>query len=87
MREWPLASVVVVALVGLGLVADHDQPVRRGLLVVAAALLLGALLRAGLPTGRAGLLAVRGRLIDVALLAAGGAALAVLVLATPSGRG
>ena len=86
MREWPLGSVVLVALLGLALVADSGQPVRRGLLVLAAALVLGAVLRACLPAGRAGLLAVRGRLVDVALLGAGGVVLAVLVLATPSGR-
>ncbi|MFT4042743.1 MAG: DUF3017 domain-containing protein [Gordonia sp. (in: high G+C Gram-positive bacteria)] len=46
---------------------------RRGAFVFGCALLLGALLRALLPTSRVGLLQVRGRVFDVVSLAAVGA--------------
>ncbi|MFW0784355.1 DUF3017 domain-containing protein [Gordonia sp. CPCC 206044] len=45
---------------------------RRGAFVFGSALLLGAVLRALIPTSRAGLLQVRGRFFDVAAMASVG---------------
>ena len=53
---------------------------RRGVFVLGSALLLGSLLRALLPSERAGLLQVRGRAFDSALMASAG--VAILWLAT-----
>lgn len=53
---------------------------RRGAVVFGTALLLGAVLRAIIPSSRAGLLQVRGRLFDVTAMALVGAL--VLWLAT-----
>lgn len=87
LREWPLLLVLTVGAGGLALSADPDVPVRRGLLVLAGALALGAVLRAVLPRASAGLLAIRSRALDVVLMGAGAALLAGLVLLTPPGRG
>ncbi|WHU45402.1 DUF3017 domain-containing protein [Gordonia sp. L191] len=53
---------------------------RRGAFVFGSALLFGALLRALIPTSRAGLLQVRGKFFDVAAMASSGAL--ILWLAT-----
>ncbi|WP_419231921.1 DUF3017 domain-containing protein [Gordonia sp. CPCC 205515] len=53
---------------------------RRGAFVFGTALILGALLRALIPTSRAGLLQVRGKFFDVAAMASVGAL--ILWLAT-----
>ncbi len=82
----PFAVVlVVVAAAVLFLLVDRW---RRGAFVFGAGTVLAALLRATLPTSRVGLLQVRGRVFDVATLAAAGAA--ILWLATsidPLGTG
>ena len=81
LREWPFAMVVATALVGLYVVAELDR-FRRGSVVFAGAFGLAGLLRLVLPTRVVGLLAVRGRVFDIAaygLLAAGIAVLAILV--------
>lgn len=78
--EWPLLLVLATAAAGLAVVAsDHFK---RGTVLFAVALLLGTVLRAVLPTHRAGLLKVRGRTVDVltlAVLAVGTLTLAVVV--------
>ena len=70
-------GVLVVASVGLALVALDDW--RVGVRVIAGALGSAALLRLALPERDAGMLAVRHRSIDVALL--GGVAAALWFLA------
>jgi len=87
LREWPFATVVATALVGLFVVAELDR-FRRGSVVFAAAFGLAGLLRLVLPTRVAGLLAVRGRVFDIVaygLLAAGLAVLAIVVPADVPG--
>ncbi|MDL9937181.1 DUF3017 domain-containing protein [Gordonia sp. ABSL1-1] len=59
-----LAGVVVAALLVM-----FDRW-RRGSFVFGSAFLVGALLRAVIPTSRAGLLQIRGKLFDVATMAA-----------------
>ena len=84
--EWPLAVVGAVALVGLLLVAAGVGGFRLGATLVGSSLMLGALLRAGLPEQRAGLLAVRSRAYDVVLLLCLGAGVVVLAGLVPVGR-
>ena len=82
-NELPVA--VVVAVVALGVldaaVAHHW---RRGLYIVAAAVLLGAVLRLTMPARRVGSLAVRSRGIDVATLGVLGVGIALLASAVPA---
>ncbi len=75
--------VAVVALMGLGFVLTWLHHPRLGLYVVATALGAAAVLRAVLPARDAGLLVVRGRSLDVVVLALLTVALAVLAGVTP----
>jgi hypothetical protein len=81
-NEAPALAVVAVGLLGVVAAAQHHW--RKGVYVVAAALLLGAVLRLVLPTRRAGTLAVRGKPVDVVTLLVLGAALAALAGAVPA---
>lgn len=76
--ELPYILVLLAALIAAILVTFDRW--RRGVFVLGSALLLGSLLRALLPSQRAGLLQVRGRLFDSVLMASTG--VAVLWLAT-----
>lgn len=79
--ELPLE--LVIAGVGLGLIVIADHHFRVGSVLIACSIIAGAGLRLMLPARRAGLLAVRGRLVDVVTLAVLGAALLALALAVP----
>jgi len=70
---------IVLAGVVAGLVATRGggQAVRGGTLVIAGALLAGAVLRLVLPADRVGMLGSRRRLVDVAVLAALGIGLLI----------
>jgi Protein of unknown function (DUF3017) len=81
-RQWPFFVVCLGVLFGLSVVVVLDR-FRRGTLVLAASVILGAWLRALLPSGRCGLLKVRGRAIDVATLLVLGVSLVVVALAVP----
>ena len=72
LRQLPLLAVLVTF--------EHW---RRGLVVMGLALVGAALLRLLLPVRRLGFLAVRGRPVDVVLLAGTGLALTVIVLMIP----
>jgi hypothetical protein len=82
--EWPLVSVLVVCAAGILVVLSEHF--RRGTVLFAGGLVLAAGLRALLPAESAGLLVVRGRLIDVITLTALGLGvlLAALVVPPPS---
>jgi len=80
----PLLLVLAGLAAGVGLIVDHQ--VRTGLYVAAASLLAGALLRLGLRPRAAGNLVVRSRHVDVAVLLAAAAAVAVLAAVTPFPR-
>jgi len=82
-REWPIIVVLLGVLAGLVVVAVLDR-FRRGSLVIAAFVVLGAWLRALLPPERAGVLVVRGRAVDVATLLTLGVGLTVLALVVPA---
>jgi hypothetical protein len=81
-RQWPFLLVCAGVAAGLAVVVGLDR-FRRGTLVVAAAVLLGAWLRALLPSDRVGLLRVRGRMVDVATLLVLGIGLSVVALVVP----
>jgi hypothetical protein len=80
-NEIALGAVLLVVLVGLALVGQDHW--RRGLLLAGTGLLGGAALRLVLPARVAGLLAVRGRLFDAAVLAVLGVAVIALTSSVP----
>jgi hypothetical protein len=81
-RQWPFVLVCAGVVAGLAVVVGLDR-FRRGTLVMAAAVLLGAWLRVLLPSDRVGLLRVRGRMVDVATLLVLGIGLSVVALVVP----
>jgi hypothetical protein len=81
-RNWPFLAVWVGVAAGLVVVLGLNR-FRRGTLILAAAVLLGAWLRALLPTDRVGLLKVRGRAVDVLTMLVLGVGLAVVALVVP----
>jgi hypothetical protein len=84
--QWPLWVVVIGVLAGLGVALFGANAWRQGGLIMGASLGVGALERLALANRRAGLLQVRGKLFDVAVLALASTAIIVLVLAVPEGR-
>jgi hypothetical protein len=80
----PLLLILTGLAVGVGLIVDHR--VRTGLYVCAGSLVAAALLRLVLRPRAAGSLVVRGRQVDVAVLAAAAAAVAALAAVTPFPR-
>lgn len=81
-REWPLTSVLVVMAVATAVVAsDHF---RRGAVLFSAAVVLAFFLRLLLSDRDAGLLAVRHKSIDLAVLAGLGLGFSFLALAVPA---
>lgn len=80
-NQWPLL-LVLVALTGSALVLTTGHW-RKGAFAAGCAVVLAGLLRAVLPSRVAGLLAVRSRWFDTALLLLCGAAMVVLTLVVP----
>jgi len=74
----PFLAVVLVVVVALERV--FTQHWRQGAALLGAALLLAALLRVLLPSERVGLLAIRGRPVDVLVYLAFGGVLVMLAL-------
>jgi hypothetical protein len=83
----PLLVVLVGVAVGLVIAVLGDQTWRLGGLVIGTSLLVGAVIRGALPTRDAGLLQVRSRGFDIAVLALGGAAIIALSIAVPGRPG
>jgi hypothetical protein len=81
--ETPAAVVLAIAAIGLLRVATANW--REGAVLLGGSLLVGAVLRAVLPVERAGMLAIRSRVIDV--LSYTGLGLAVVLLALTITRG
>jgi hypothetical protein len=82
LRELPL--IVVLAVVAAGLVLGTLDRWRVGAGVLGVAVVLAGALRLLLPARRAGLLVVRSRQLDVAVLVVLGAALLVLASSVPA---
>jgi hypothetical protein len=81
--EWPLAICVLAGLTGLIILTFYNW--RNGILTFSGSVLLAGLLRLVLNDDQAGLLHVRGRMFDTALLLGAGAAILVLGLIVPNG--
>jgi predicted neutral ceramidase superfamily lipid hydrolase len=81
--EWPLGICVLAGLAGLIILTFYNW--RNGILIFSGSVLLAGLLRLMLNDDQAGLLHVRGRMFDAALLLAAGAAILVLALVIPNG--
>jgi len=84
-RFWQLPYLAVMVGVGIALliISQGVHLVRSGTLVLAGVLLIAAMARLVLPERRAGLLASRRRLLDVAILGALGIGLLVAGLVVP----
>ncbi|MGQ0625055.1 MAG: DUF3017 domain-containing protein [Sporichthyaceae bacterium] len=84
LADWPLLVVFAVCIAGVLVVLSEHF--RRGTVLFAGGLVLASGLRLLLPAKAAGLLAVRGRIVDViTLFALGlGVLLAALVVPPPS---
>ena len=75
----PALTVAAIALVGMGLVLTQHW--RRGAVLLGVALLVAAALRLAVPAERVGLLAIRGKVVDV-LCYSGFGVVMVLLAAT-----
>jgi hypothetical protein len=75
--QLPYGIVLAGVLAGLATIRTGDLQVRGGTLVMAGALLAGALARLVLPEGKVGMLSSRRRLVDAAVLATLGAGLLI----------
>lgn len=75
LRNLPMVLVLVLAAAGLGYSAAVPPHWLRGVMVLAAAMFVAGFLRLVLPARQAGLLAVRGRVIDVVFYTGTGAAI------------
>ncbi|MHB1614354.1 MAG: DUF3017 domain-containing protein [Actinomycetes bacterium] len=78
---WPAVPALLVVAAGLVLIGRGE--VRRGCVLMALGVAAGAVLRAVLPPDRAGLLVVRRRTTDTAVLVVLAVGLALLGLAVP----
>jgi Protein of unknown function (DUF3017) len=83
-RQLPYAIVLCGLVLALVWVRQSGQDVRGGTLAVAGILFAAALARLALPERRAGMLASRRRLADVAVLTALGTGLLVAGLLLPA---
>jgi hypothetical protein len=75
--QLPYGIVLAGVVAGLATIRTGDLEVRGGTLVMAGALLAGALARLVLPEGKVGMLSSRRRLADAAVLATLGAGLLI----------
>ena len=86
LRQWPLLVVVVGVVAGLVVAWLGESTWRIGCLMIGGALVVGAAERLALADREAGLLQVRSKAFDVAVLALTGAAVIVLAIIVPPGR-
>jgi Protein of unknown function (DUF3017) len=77
-RQWPI--VIVLTMVGVGLAVTALNQFRPGVVTIGVALLLGCVLRIALP--EVGMLAVRSRFTDIAVMGVLGVAIVLLALAS-----
>lgn len=82
-QQWPILSVYVGILVSLIVVIYVDF--RFGAILLSLSVLLAFFLRLQLPDAAAGLLRVRRRRVDLAVLATLGTFLLILALVVPQG--
>ena len=77
MAQLPYGIVLAGVVAGLATIRSGDLALRGGTLVMAGALLAGALARLVLPEGKVGMLSSRRRLVDAAVLATLGVGLLI----------
>ena len=77
-RQWPI--VIVLTMVGVGLAVTALNQFRPGVVTIGVALLVGCALRIALP--EVGMLAVRTRFTDIAVMGLLGVAIILLALAS-----
>jgi hypothetical protein len=80
-QEWPITAALSVVVIGLVIVGSGHF--RRGTVLLAFGVALALFLRLLLPSSEAGLLAVRSKPVDVAVLAFLAVATSVLALWVP----
>ena len=81
-REWPISLVLLgIALSMIFVATDHF---RRGSVVLAVSVVLAAFLRLFLPENQAGMLSVRSKSVDVAVMAVLGVGLTIFALWVPA---
>ncbi len=85
-RQWPLLLVSAGVLGGVASTVIGPQTWRPGCVVIGVSVLLAGLLRLVLSDRRAGLLQVRSKGFDVAVLLFTGGAIVALALIVPGGR-
>ena len=85
-RWWPVAVVAVGVVLGLLVSLLGPDSWRVGGVIIGLALLLGAGIRVVLPPREAGLLQVRSRAFDVALMIFVGLGIVALAYLVPPGR-
>lgn len=84
LRNLPMVVVLALGATGIGYAAAVPPHWLRGVLLLAVACGVAGLFRLLLPARQAGLLAVRGRLVDVLCYASLAVAIVVLGLALPA---
>jgi len=82
--QWPLALVLLGLAVGLVVLSFSDF--RVGSIILGVAIIFGGALRLVLPRERAGLLAIRGRPIDLLTMFGLGIALTTVAVLIPDAR-
>ena len=82
LNQWPLTIVFIG--IGFSLIMIATDHFRRGSVGLAVSVVLAAFLRLFLPDGQAGMLAVRSKRIDVAVLATLGVTLTIFALWVPA---
>ena len=86
LRQWPLLVIIAGVLAGLAIAFLGQSTWRLGALVIGASLGVGAVERIALPSREAGLLQVRSKGFDVAVLLVGAVAIIALAIAVPDRR-
>jgi hypothetical protein len=84
-RRWPFLVVLIGVAGGLIVALVGGESWRLGSLIIGAFLGVGAITRAALPRGGAGLLQVRGKAFDVVALGLASLAIIALAIAVPGG--
>jgi hypothetical protein len=77
--------LLVLAVVAIGMVRIAEYHWRQGTVLIGIALLLGAVLRAVLPGTRVGLIALRGRAVDILTYTAFGVVVVAIALTMQGG--
>jgi len=86
LRQWPLLVIIAGVAAGLAIAFLGQSTWRLGTLVIGASLGVGAVERIALPSREAGLLQVRSKGFDVAVLLVGAVAIIALAIAVPDRR-